>query len=67
MVEPIKRDPLTFLGELKRRRVGRVLLLYLATSFAVVEAADIVLAALSQPDWMLQVLKLCGQRSAMRR
>ncbi len=56
MVEPIKRDRLTFLGELKRRRVGRVLLLYLATAFAVIEAADIVLAALSQPDWMLQAL-----------
>jgi len=52
----MKRDPHEFLGELKRRRVGRVLLLYLATSFAVVEAADIVLAALSQPDWMLQAL-----------
>jgi TolB-like protein/Tfp pilus assembly protein PilF len=54
--EPIKRDPLTFLAELKRRRVVRVLLLYLATAFAVVEASDIVLAALSQPDWMLQAV-----------
>ena len=52
----MKKDPLTFLGELKRRRVGRALLLYVATSFAVIEAADIVLEALSQPDWMLQVL-----------
>ncbi|MCH7934010.1 MAG: hypothetical protein IIC36_08495 [Gemmatimonadetes bacterium] len=51
-----KRNRLTFLGELKRRRVGRVLLLYLASSFAVIEAADIVLAALSQPDWMLRAL-----------
>ncbi|MCH7892044.1 MAG: hypothetical protein IH921_11135, partial [Gemmatimonadetes bacterium] len=34
----------------------RVLLLYLATSFAVIEAADIVLEALSQPDWVLRAL-----------
>ena len=58
--QPIKpgprRDPLTFFGELKRRRVPRVLLLYLATSFAVIEAADIVLKALSQPDWVLRAL-----------
>ena len=47
---------MTFLGELKRRRVGRVLLLYVATSFAVIEAADIVLEALSQPDWILRAL-----------
>ena len=52
----VPRDPRTFLVELKRRRVGRVLVLYAATSFAVVEAADIVLGALSQPDWMLQAL-----------
>ncbi len=52
----MNRDPLTFLAELKRRRVGRVLLLYVATSFAVIEAADIVLGALSQPDWMLRAL-----------
>jgi len=43
-----------FLHELKRRRVVRVALIYLASGFAVVEAIDIMAAALSFPEWLLQ-------------
>ncbi len=49
-------DPHTFLGELKRRRVGRVFLLYGAGSFAVLQGADIVIEALSMPDWVLRTV-----------
>jgi hypothetical protein len=46
----------TFLGELKRRRVGRVFLLYMAGSFAVLQGADIVIEALSMPGWVLRTV-----------
>ena len=36
--------------------MGRVLVLYVAGSFAVIEAADTLLEAFSQPEWMLRGL-----------
>ena len=45
---------MNFFEELKRRRVVRVLLVYLASAFALLEAADIVISALSLPSWLLQ-------------
>ena len=44
------------LEELKRRKVVRVLLVYLASAFAVLEAADIVVEALSLPPWLLRAM-----------
>ena len=46
----------TFLAELKRRRVVRVLVVYLASAFAVLEAADILIPALSMPGWTLHAI-----------
>ena len=45
---------LSFLQELKRRRVVRALLVCLASAFAVMEATDILISALSLPEWVLQ-------------
>ena len=45
-----------FVQELKRRRVVRVLLIYLASGFAVMEAVDILVSALSMPGWLLQAV-----------
>jgi len=45
---------MTFFEELKRRRVVRVLLVYLASGFAFLEAVDLLVAALSLPPWLLQ-------------
>ena len=42
--------PGSFLDELKRRHVLRVVAVYLAVGFAVVEAADIMVPRLGVPD-----------------
>jgi len=41
-----------FFAELKRRRVFRVMALYGAASFAVLEAADILVPVLGLPEWV---------------
>ncbi len=51
MGEPIKRDPLTLLGELKRRPVGRVLLLCVATTLGLVAAVQIPLTLTQRYDF----------------
>jgi len=40
-----------FWGELKRRKVFRVLAMYAATAFIIMEASDIMLPRLGLPDW----------------
>ncbi len=45
-----------FFHELKRRRVARSLLVYLASAFAVLEATDILIPVLGLPGWALQAV-----------
>jgi TolB-like protein len=46
----------TFLDELKRRKVFRVGVVYAATGYVVLEAADLVLPRLGVPDWAMSLL-----------
>ncbi len=46
---PVKRNPLW--QELKRRKVFRVMTMYAATAFIIMEAAEIMLPRLGLPDW----------------
>ena len=49
-----------FLAELKRRQVFRVMALYGAASFAVIEAADVIFPRMAFPDWTVTlVVWLC--------
>jgi TolB-like protein len=45
-----------FWQELKRRKVFRVIAMYAATAFIIMEAADIVLPRLGLPDWIVTLL-----------
>ena len=45
-----------FLADLKRRRVFRVMALYGAVAFAVIEAADVILPRMSLPDWTVTLV-----------
>ena len=45
-----------FLQELKRRKVIKVVAMYAATAFIIIEAADIVLPRLGLPDWTVTFL-----------
>jgi TolB-like protein/Flp pilus assembly protein TadD len=50
-----------FIDELKRRKVVRVVLIYLAACFAAIEAADVVFPVLQLPEWALGfVIVLAG-------
>lgn len=49
-----------FLAELHRRRVFRVALVYLIVAYAVLQAAQVVFASLSLPDWAFPALVICG-------
>jgi adenylate cyclase len=44
--------------ELKRRKVARVAVVYAATAFVVLQAADLVLPALMLPEWTYRLLVL---------
>ncbi len=62
-MNPPTLRPSRFVGELKRRRVPRVALVYLAASFATIEASDVVFPRLGLPDWtvtLVLVLALVG-------
>ncbi len=55
----MRRDPEGPVGaweELERRRVLRVAVAYLAEAFAVVQAADLCLTGINEPDWTLRVV-----------
>ena len=45
-----------FLDELKRRRVPRVVLVYVASVFAIIQGADLVVPRLGLPDWLVTAL-----------
>jgi len=47
-----------FFAELKRRRVFRVMAVYGAVAFAVLQLADIVLPGLALPDWTMNLILL---------
>jgi TolB-like protein len=47
---------MNLLGELRRRKVIRVAVVYAATAFAVLQAADIVLPRLGVPDWGINLV-----------
>ena len=54
---------MSFLAELKRRRVVRVAIVYGAVAFTVLQAADLVVPRLQLPDWtvtLMVVLALLG-------
>ncbi len=54
---PIKpRKPIQFWQELKRRRVIRVLVIYAASAFAILEASDIIFPRLHFPDWSVDLV-----------
>jgi Tfp pilus assembly protein PilF len=44
-------DPFKFWDELKRRKVVKASLVYLAVAFAILQAADIIFPRLGLPDW----------------
>lgn len=47
-----------FLGELKRRKVVRVAVVYAATAFVVLQVADIMLPRLGVPEWGMSLVVL---------
>ncbi|MCX7053411.1 MAG: hypothetical protein NTU56_04265, partial [Proteobacteria bacterium] len=49
-------QPMAFLAEIKRRRVGKVAIAYGAVAWAVTEAASVVLPALYVPEWAMTFL-----------
>ncbi len=54
-----------FLGELKRRHVYRIAVVYIAVAFVIIEAASFIFPALLLADWsfrLLVVLALLGER-----
>lgn len=54
--DPFVTPPPSFFGELKRRRVVRAAMVYVAAAFAVLQAADVVFPILQLPDRALSVL-----------
>ncbi len=50
------RRPFRFWQELKRRGVPRVLAMYAATAFIVIEASDIIFPRLGAPDWTVTLM-----------
>jgi tetratricopeptide (TPR) repeat protein len=49
-------NPFSFFQELKRRKVIRTTLIYLASAFAILEAADIIFPRLGFPEWTLTLV-----------
>jgi adenylate cyclase len=47
-----------FLAELKRRKVVRVAVVYAATAFVILQAADIMLPRLGVPEWAMSLIVL---------
>ncbi len=55
MAEPTNKL-IQFLNELKRRKVIRVIAMYTATAFIIIEAGDIMLPRLGLPDWTVTLV-----------
>lgn len=51
-----ERKPFRFWHEMKRRGVPRVLAMYAATAFIIIEASDIIFPRLGIPDWTVTLL-----------
>jgi TolB-like protein/tetratricopeptide (TPR) repeat protein len=49
---------MTFVHELRRRKVMRVAAVYAATAFVLLQAADLILPALALPEWTYRLLVL---------
>ena len=49
-------NPFRFWHELKRRKVIRTTLFYLASAFAILEATDIIFPRLGFPEWTLTLI-----------
>jgi TolB-like protein len=49
-------SPVSFLDELKRRRVVRVAAVYCATAFAVIQAADVIFPRVALPAWTVTLV-----------
>ena len=49
-------DPLNFWQELKRRKVVRVITVYAASAFVILELVDIIAEPLKLPSWLLPVV-----------
>jgi TolB-like protein/tetratricopeptide (TPR) repeat protein len=47
---------MSLLAELKRRKVFRVAVVYVATAFVILQAADIMLPRLGVPDWAMSLV-----------
>ncbi|NGP54125.1 hypothetical protein [Thioalkalivibrio sp. XN8] len=47
---------MSLFAELKRRKVVRVAVVYAATAFAVLEAADLLLPRMGVPDWVMNLV-----------
>ncbi len=47
---------MSLLSEIRRRKVVRVAVVYSATAFAVLQAADIMLPRLTVPDWVMSLI-----------
>jgi TolB-like protein/cytochrome c-type biogenesis protein CcmH/NrfG len=45
-----------FFAELKRRRVFRVMAVYGALAFAIIEASDVILPRMAMPDWTVSLI-----------
>ena len=45
-----------FFAELKRRRVFRVMAVYGALAFAIIEASDVILPRMAMPDWTVSLV-----------
>lgn len=54
----MENNPLNFWQELKRRRVVRIIPVYAASAFVVLELVDIIAEPFGLPDWTLQFLVL---------
>lgn len=54
--KPVRRPRTSFLGELQRRHVPRVGLLYLAVSWLLLQVADILLPVFDAPAWAMRAL-----------
>jgi len=51
-------DPVNLWTELRRRKVFRVAVVYVATAFAVLQGADIMVPRLGIPDWVMSLIVL---------
>jgi len=49
-------NPLNFWQELKRRRVVRVIIVYVAASFVILELASIIQEPFGLPDWTIRLV-----------